>query len=168
MSIFLVGMPGSGKTTTGLAISKELHLPFIDTDQWIEVKTAMKISQIFESKGEAYFREEEHNFLKTWTGKNWIISTGGGMPCFNQNLELMKNNGKIIYLRRPLSVIIESLNNDAMSKRPLLLGKNNESLETLCLQLLLEREPFYLKSDLIIEPDVALIEIAGLIRRKIY
>ena len=73
-----------------------------------------------------------------------------------------------VYKRQPLSVIIESLNNDAMSKRPLLLGKNNESLETLCLQLLLEREPFYLKSDLIIEPDVAFNEIAGLIRRKIY
>jgi shikimate kinase len=167
MNVYLVGLPGVGKTTTGLAISKMLNLPFIDTDQWLEVRNLMKIEEIFEIKGERYFREKEKEFLEGWTGISWIIATGGGMPCFDNNIEMMKKNGIVIYLKNSLSSIVANLDEKAIKKRPMLIGKNAENIEKHYGQLLLEREPFYLKSDLIIEASHDFKKIIGLIKQKL-
>ena len=98
-NIYLIGFMGSGKSTLGTLLSNSLNFNFIDTDKLIEKRNSMSISNIFKTKGELFFRNEETKIIKEIIKlKKTIVSTGGGMPCFNNNIETLNKYGKTIYL----------------------------------------------------------------------
>ncbi|KIL07940.1 shikimate kinase [Clostridium botulinum] len=115
--VFLIGMPGCGKSTIGELISKELLLKFIDMDIYIEEKTSKTISELFE-QGEDYFRDIESEACKEIIKyDNVVIATGGGVVKKDGNVETLKNNGLVIFIDRPVEKIISDID---VSRRPLL------------------------------------------------
>ena len=103
-SIILTGMPGCGKTTIAKNISKELSIPFVDLDQIIESQERMTITEIFEKKGEDYFRKKERLLVKKLSA-GCIIALGGGTVLNPVNVEYLKTIGKIVYLKREMRLL---------------------------------------------------------------
>ena len=144
--IFLVGYMGAGKTTLGRALAKKLGLPFIDLDSYIEERIHKTISQIFAEKGEEYFRDLERRMLhEVGDFENVIISTGGGTPCFFDNIEYMNSQGTTVYLDVPIERLFIRLS-IARNKRPLIKDKNDEELRTFIIDQLAARAPHYSKA----------------------
>ncbi len=111
-NIYLIGFAGVGKSTLGKQLAEDLDMDFLDTDMMIEEKLAKTIPQIFDEHGEGYFRKKENQLLKHLVHKNTsnkIISTGGGMPTFNNNLELMQESGVVVWLERRLDDLYATL-----------------------------------------------------------
>jgi len=134
-NIVLTGMPGSGKSTVGLAISEKLGKSFIDTDAWIEEKEKRKISDIFAEDGEKYFRKIESEVIKESAEfKNCIISTGGGAILNEENVKNLSANGRIYFLDRNPEELIPT------SDRPL--ANEKEKI----MKLYSERLPIYRSS----------------------
>ncbi|MBQ3514443.1 MAG: shikimate kinase [Lachnospiraceae bacterium] len=119
-NIILIGFMGAGKTAVGNRLSKKLGYEYIDTDQYIEEKEGMTISNIFAEKGEDYFRNLETSVIKELMlrEKATIFSTGGGMPLRRENAELLKELGVVVYLKATPDTIYGRVKGD--TKRPLL------------------------------------------------
>ncbi len=155
-TIFLIGFMASGKSTVGRLLSKRLGFSFIDTDKLIEQEEGIGIPEIFKLKGEDYFRELESRILKgiVNSGKirNSVVATGGGLPCFGDNLKIIKDNGVVIYLKVDVEDIINRIDN--ADKRPvfkeLLDGKE---LKERIRSLLDYREYYYNQADIVIYND---------------
>lgn len=149
--IILMGFMGCGKSTIGYKLSYKLKKCLIDTDSLIEEKAGMKISDLFATKGEAYFRELETSCLETLKKElgSRIISLGGGTPIREQNRSLVKELGFVIYLKATPKTIYERTKKN--NNRPLLQCENPlERIET----MLLERGPVYESlADLVILVD---------------
>lgn len=153
---------GSGKSYVGRNLAPLLGFKHIDIDKYIEEKEGMSVKNIFEQKGEHYFREEEKKFLEELLPEqNLVISTGGGAPCFFDNMQVMNEKGLTIYLDRSKSSVIERLIR-GQHKRPLLTGLNQEQLEAFYDERLKSREPFYEKAKLQVG-DADVEEIFGMI-----
>lgn len=151
--IYLIGYMGTGKTTLGKELAKSFEVEFIDLDHYIQENQQKTIAEIFEEGGEAGFREIENQALKSIsTTENVIISTGGGTPCFFDNMEYMNKTGTTIYLRATAEALCERLN-ICKEKRPLIKDKNEEELYLFVKENLTKREPHYLKADIIFETD---------------
>lgn len=104
--IFLIGYMGSGKSTAGKKLAAELGYAFIDLDHFLEKEYQQTIPEIFAARGEAEFRNMEHNTLKKVLEKSdVVISAGGGTPCYFNNMELMNNNGITIYLKMSVDAL---------------------------------------------------------------
>lgn len=147
---------GSGKTTVGKVLSRELKLPFYDLDWYIENRMHKSIHQIFNEKGEEGFRKIERNMLhEVAEFENVIISCGGGTPCFFDNIDYINQQGESIYLKCRPDVLSAHLR---MGKtiRPLLLNKTHEEVELFIGEQLAQRENFYGKARHII--DVSLMD----------
>ena len=154
--IILIGYMGSGKTTVGKVLSRELNLPFYDLDWYIENRMHKSIHQIFEEKGEEGFRRIERNLLhEVAEFENVIISCGGGTPCFFDNIGYINQQGERVYLKCRADVLSAHLR---MGKtiRPLLLNKTNEEVELFISEQLAQRESFYSQAKHII--DVSLMD----------
>ena len=120
--IILIGYMGSGKSTLGRKIARKLNYEFLDTDSAIEEKEGLTIAAIFEQFGEVHFRKLETNILLSLKGKEKIvIATGGGMPCFNGNMNLLNELGRTFYLKRSVNELVHRLVN-AKRVRPLIAG----------------------------------------------
>mgnify|MGYP004704588547 CR=1 FL=1 len=120
MRIYLIGLPGVGKSTLGRRLAKRLKWFFIDLDAYIELKAGERISAIFE-KGESHFRSIEGNALRSLPrGRRMVVATGGGVVLREDNIAWMRKTGIVIYLKRPVQTIMATINLDY---RPLL--KNN-------------------------------------------
>jgi len=118
-NLYLVGMMGSGKSSTGEALASELSLPFVDLDEEIVRKVKMSVNEIFETRGEPYFRKVEKEVFLSFTKKgNQVMATGGGAVLDPENVALMKQTGLIIYLRTPMEVLWQRVQHK--SDRPLL------------------------------------------------
>lgn len=119
-NIVLIGYMGSGKTTIGKQLAKELGYEFCDTDAIIEKNEGCKISDIFHQNGEEYFRKIETKTILDMSGslEHAIISTGGGMPCLEENAKLLKQLGTVIYLKVTKETVLHRLQKD--QSRPLL------------------------------------------------
>jgi shikimate kinase len=122
MKIYLIGLPGSGKTTLGKRLASHLNLPFVDLDHEIELKEGAAIKDFFNVKGEDYFRQLESEILKKFSTQNadFIMATGGGAPVFHDNLKVMNASGKTIFLDVPPSEIANRILRTNPAKRPLL------------------------------------------------
>ena len=146
--IFLLGFMGAGKTTAGKSLAKKLNCTFCDLDHYIESRYQKTVSQIFEELGEAKFREIEKKMLEEVSDfENIIIATGGGTPCFFENIETMKSKGLTIYLHTSPEVLSKRLIM-AKEKRPLIANKSEDELITYIKNTLTDRDVHYNKSHL--------------------
>jgi len=142
--IYLIGMPGCGKSYFGKQLMAELNYEMIDLDHEIETKEGRTISEIFSTDGEDYFRKVESETLKSVSeaNPNSIISTGGGSPCFHDGINFMKANGVVVFLETSKETLIERL--ARKDHRPLVQG----DVENRVNQLLEARLPIYKKAHL--------------------
>jgi len=150
-NIYLVGLMGAGKTTIGRQLAKSLGLPFYDSDKAIEESTGVDIPTIFEFEGEQGFRDREQKMLQQLTElKGIVLATGGGAILRQENRDILKENGIIIYLQCSIDRIMERTRRD--TQRPLLKTANpKERIE----QLYKEREPLYLNcADLVVDTGI--------------
>ncbi|MCL1937721.1 MAG: shikimate kinase [Candidatus Azobacteroides sp.] len=141
--IFLIGYMGAGKSTIGKCLSKQMELQFIDLDHFIENRHRKKISELFGEKGEDGFRVLERNaLLEVSEFENVIISTGGGTPCFFDNMEIMNQLGQTIYLKASVEELADRLN-VRKDDRPLIQGKELEEIKRFVAHNLVKREYWY-------------------------
>ena len=147
MRIFLIGFMGCGKTTLGKKLAKDLNYNFIDLDTYIEKKTNKTITEIFDNKGEKKFRiVERESLIEVCKKDNIVIATGGGTPCFFDNMQEILVSGKAIYLKMKIKDLLERLETEK-SQRPLIKNKSAKELENFIRNKLSKREYFYKKSD---------------------
>ncbi len=143
MKVFLIGFMGSGKTTIGKKLANYLKCEFIDLDKLIESKVGMSIVNYFELHGEVAFRELERDILqKTEFPESVIIATGGGAPCFGDNMEWMNKNGLVAYLSLPPKALASRLEH-SKTDRPLIRHLKGDELIDFISRKLQEREEFY-------------------------
>ena len=150
MIIFLLGFMGSGKSTVGQRLAGRLGYSFIDMDARLEGEHGMTINEIFEKLGEKVFRELESNLLKEMVSlQDAVISTGGGLPCTGNNMDLINRKGVSIYLKMEPAALLNRLSR-GKSRRPLIRHLSRQELETFIQEKLREREPVYLRAHHII------------------
>lgn len=147
MLVFLTGMPGSGKTTIGKELAKLLSATLIDLDEYIAKKEKLSIPYIFKTKGEDYFRRAENTCLKELVEKNAnaVVSVGGGTPCFNNNMQIMMQGGKAIYLKAKPETLCKRIEEDK-NPRPLFAKLKGDKLKDKIVSMLSHREKYYLKA----------------------
>lgn len=150
--IYLTGFMGSGKTTIGAELGGKLAAKVIDTDRWIEEREGHTIKAIFAEKGEAYFRDLETEALKEIKGNHLIVTTGGGIVGRQENRELMKKNGKVIYLHCQIEELMKRLKNDI--SRPLIQNQDQEKIAA----LFQSRKALYEEADVTIDTTKKEIE----------
>ena len=141
--IFLVGFMAAGKTSLGRFAARRLQRDFIDLDKYIEARFMRSISELFALKGEAGFREIERNMLREVAEfDNVLVATGGGTPCFYDNMQYMNEKGITVFLTSSVDVICHRLM-VAKVKRPLVEGCNPEELHDKVTRMLADRIAFY-------------------------
>lgn len=149
--IYLVGFMGSGKSTTGKRLAAGMGWAFIDLDDRIEKETGLRIPEIFSKYGENYFRETETRILRGFESVSYtVISTGGGAPCFNDNMQYMLETGLTIYLKLTPAQLRLRLDL-SKTERPLIKGIKGDDLEEYIKGKLEEREPWYGKAEIKID-----------------
>ncbi|GAB2568839.1 shikimate kinase [Spirosoma areae] len=142
-NIFLIGMPSSGKSTLGKRIADALHYRFVDTDKLIVREEGRSIADLFAQSGEDYFREAERRVLRTIRpGASLVVSTGGGMPCFNDNMAYINATGVSVFLDVPVETLVQRMLAHAQEDRPLYSPANPE-LRSSLQQRYTARLPFY-------------------------
>ena len=147
--IYLLGMPGSGKTTLSKQLAKEINYHFVDLDELIVQSERHTIAEIFAIHSEDYFRQVEQKILQqTTTLDKSVIALGGGTPCFFDNIQVINKHGFSIYLDVPLEVLAQRVSKEA-NVRPLL-QVQSENLLTQITEKYKQREPFYKQANLTI------------------
>jgi shikimate kinase len=167
MKIFLIGFMGSGKTYLGKQLASKLGFLFVDVDSVIENTEGVKIAQLFDSQGETYFRKIESDRLKALA--KWdevIVSTGGGAPCFHDNMDWMNTHGITVYLQTDPNLLLNRLKSET-ENRPLLRGKTDEELLDFIKNKIADRKPFYEKAKIIVAQNEDGDEIIFDILKKI-
>jgi shikimate kinase len=143
MKIFFIGFMGCGKSSVGKKIANKLGYNFIDLDGFIEKKAGISIPEIFVNEGEDYFRKLETYSLKEIAALDRVVvSTGGGTPCFNNNMDLINSSGMSIYLKMSADTLFSRLR-ESKTERPLISKLDESELRTYVMEKLLERESFY-------------------------
>jgi shikimate kinase len=151
MKIFLIGFMGSGKTTLGRKLATRMGYEFIDLDHKLEQRAELSIAEYFSIFGEDAFRELESEVLKkTLYPDDAIVSTGGGLPCYFDNMDWMKANGKSVYIKLPPKTLADRLE-AGKEERPLLQDKHGDELIAFIEQKLAEREGFYSQANIIVD-----------------
>lgn len=150
-NVILIGYMGCGKSTIGVKLSYKLQQPFLDTDKMIEAKEERTIAKIFDTDGEAAFRQLETECIRGLLGeKKWyVIATGGGLPVMKKNRAILKDLGKVVYLRIRPETVYERLKNDR--SRPLLRGEN--PMEKIKEMMQMRAPAYEAAADVIIDVD---------------
>ncbi|GAA4392397.1 shikimate kinase [Hymenobacter koreensis] len=153
--LYLVGMPGSGKTTLGLALAARYGLPFRDLDEEIVRREGRSIVELFAQEGEAYFRQAEAATLRAVVAEHpqLLLATGGGTPCFHQNADFLNENGLTLWLDVPVDELVRRLLQQA-AHRPLLAQLPDEAaLKSRLTETLAARREFYATAKLCCQAD---------------
>jgi shikimate kinase len=170
--IYLNGFMASGKSTVGPILANTLGWDYYDLDKIIEEETGKSIVKIFEDEGEKYFRDKETEILKKISGsEKKIIALGGGTSVHNNNLEIIRKTGKVVYLKASPEVLFNRLR--FKNDRPVFNKEKeenaSENLKLKIFKLLEQRIPFYEQADLIVNTDVySLGQIIDLIAKFIH
>ncbi|HCE58847.1 MAG TPA: shikimate kinase [Prolixibacteraceae bacterium] len=164
MRIYLIGYMGCGKSTLGKRLAKHLNLQFVDMDHYIEMRNHKTVPQIFAEEGETEFRKKERKALEELADfSDIVIATGGGAPCFFDNIDLMNSTGTTIYMNIDPAILADRLLH-SKTERPLIKGKSKEELMDFIDEMLKKRSPFYSQAKFeITEPDIDLDVIQNLI-----
>ena len=164
MRIYLIGYMGCGKSTLGKRLAKHLNLQFVDMDHYIEMRNHKTVPQIFAEEGETEFRKKERKALEELADfSDIVIATGGGAPCFFDNIDLMNSTGTTIYMNIDPAILADRLLH-SKTERPLIKGKSKEELTDFIDEMLKKRSPFYSQAKFeITEPDIDLDVIQNLI-----
>jgi shikimate kinase len=151
MKIFLIGMPGSGKTTLGKQLASHLMIDFVDLDAEIEKAEQKSISEIFREKGEDYFRLLESKLLHQWAGSalSFVMATGGGAPCFHKGIDVINEYGVSVFLDCPVSELVARVRKN--KERPLLLASDEIELEDRLEKMLANRLDCYNKARIVLQ-----------------
>lgn len=150
MKIFLIGFMGSGKTTSGKRLAAAISYPFFDLDHQIAEVTGMSIPAYFEAYGEAQFRELEKSILQGHEYPNdCVISTGGGTPCYFDNMDWMNANGLTVFIDMPPVALAKRLE-QGKHKRPLLKDLDADEMVAFIKEKLDDRLPHYTKAQVVI------------------
>lgn len=153
MTLFLIGFMGCGKSSLGRKLAARLDYDLIDTDKAIESDTGVTIGEIFAYEGEAGFRLREREMLCSLPDEGRVVvATGGGLPCYADNLQIMQSKGKTIYLKLSPERLVTRLGR-GRARRPKIAGMNDEELLAYISELLPQREEFYLAADMVVECD---------------
>ncbi|RYU90609.1 shikimate kinase [Mucilaginibacter terrigena] len=162
--IFLVGFMGCGKTSWGRKLAAGLGYEFIDLDHTLEAKVGSTVAEYFASHGEEAFRNLESEILKTTAyPQNTVVSTGGGLPCFFDNMDWMNSHGQTLYIQLSPKALANRLEN-AKTPRPVLQGKKGDELVAFIEHKLAEREGFYLKATHVVDGiDMSVEKLAGVV-----
>jgi len=159
-------MPGSGKSTLGKQLAEELKVRFVDLDAEIERSEQKSIPEIFELHGEDYFREAESHSLKNvalGSGMGFVMATGGGTPCFFDNLSRMNESGVTIFLDVSLDTLIQRLLESDLSSRPKF--GDRQGLSDRLIRMTNERKSFYTKATLVLKgDDIQLDDLLGVMK----
>ncbi len=157
MKIYLIGYMGSGKSTLGRGLAEALGISWIDLDTEIETRYKVSIPDFFSKYGETAFRDVEHKVLNDISSTHdLVVSTGGGIPCFHNNMELMNQTGMTIYLSASPKVILTRIGPYAW-KRPLFKQMDGTDVLEKITRHLKSREKFYRQAKIIIDatnPDI--------------
>ncbi len=161
---------GSGKSLIGSQLAASLGLKHLDSDKEIALNENKSINEIFRDHGELYFRKLESDFIKEYsTVHDIVISTGGGLPCANDNIALLKSSGTTIYLFCTLKLLTKRLW-EGRDSRPLITNiETKRELKSFVLKKLMQREEYYYQSDFIVdstkEENIVVKDIASIISR---
>lgn len=151
--IYIIGYMGAGKSTLGRKLAEVLGFDFIDTDIFIESRFRERIVDMFNRIGEEKFRLKEHYVIEELSGMtDCVIATGGGLPCFHNNMKLMKETGITIYLEGSNETISKRLDY-CKRTRPTIRHKNKEELRRHVAEAMLHRRPIYEQADLAVSID---------------
>lgn len=150
-----MGMPGSGKSTLGRAVASLLGFDFYDLDAELVKEEGSDIPTIFMEKGEGYFRNLETRVLQKLLGLpgGMVLSTGGGAPCFNDNINLINASAVSVYLEVSLDELLSRLTKDEISKRPMFKGLDTAEITLKLQDLLTGREEFYRQAKIMLSGD---------------
>ncbi len=149
MKVFLVGFMGCGKSTKAKQLANRLNCPVIDLDAVMVAGQDKTIAEYFAENGESAFRKLESETLKTYPyPETCVVATGGGLPCFFDNMEWMNASGRTIYLQMTPAQLVSRLHN--REKRPLLKGMDDEQLLAFVEMKLNERNAFYTQANLVV------------------
>ena len=164
-NIFLIGMPSSGKSTLGRQLAKHLDYQFVDMDELIVNQELSSISDIFKYKGEDYFRSVESKVLKgIKPNQKLIIATGGGVPCFFDNIDFIKANGISIFLNVPPEDLLKRIQKSEGNNRPLIdKKKSDEVLLNELRERYENRLKFYEQADIQIDGSIEVEQILWLL-----
>jgi shikimate kinase len=163
MKIFLIGFMGCGKTHWGKEISMKLKIPFFDLDAKIEESEGKKIEEIFEEKGEEYFRhlEKEVLYLISESHETFVMATGGGTPCFFNNIEYLKKHGTVIWINCSVDCLYKRLTLEK-DRRPLIRKIPTEQLRSFIVKKFSNRKIFYQQANIILnEDDIIIDQVLG-------
>lgn len=158
MKIVLIGYMASGKSSVGKILAERLDTSFIDLDAYIEEKENSSITSIFSEKGEIYFRLKETEYLEELLNSkyNFVLSVGGGTPCYANNIQLIAEKSKSVYLKSSLNTLHNRLKKQRKS-RPLIANLKLEKLKEFIAKHLFERTSYYEQAKFIISTDDKII-----------
>ena len=164
-NIYLIGMPSSGKSTLGKELARNLSYTFTDMDKLIETREQKTISEIFSNQGEAHFRELEKKTLQGFQpDQSMVIATGGGVPCFHDNMQFIKNNGVSVFLNVELDDLAKRLYKAQGNNRPLLdKSQSEEAFIASIKKTYEERLPFYKQADIQVDGEINVSQLLWLI-----
>lgn len=147
--IFLIGFMGCGKTTLGRKLAARLGYEFMDLDHILEAQAGMTIAEYFSTHGEDAFRKLESEVLKqTKYPEHAVVSTGGGLPCFFDNVKWINAHGRSVYIQLSPKTLADRLEHEKVT-RPLLRDKHGDALIAFISDKLAEREPFYKQATIV-------------------
>lgn len=163
--IFLVGMPGCGKSSVGKVLAERLGYAFLDLDTLVEERENLLVAQIFELHGQEYFRKAEAQALRSVQNQKdgMVLATGGGAPCFHGNMAFMVQHGVTVYLQVSPEALVSRLTAMDLQVRPLLRDKTSEALLCYLSETLAGREAFYQQAVITVAAGTLSVDAAALV-----